>query len=173
MSDLVPKLKILLRAERALYKAEAGRRANAMVLSAVAAGCVIVALAFANIGLFFLLSDAAHSARAAGILVVVNLAIAVVPLLLAPRLGPGKEEAMLKELRDLTLDEVTRELEQLGETITSTAADVKALISGDHGASSTLRALSPALSFAIDLLNTTPAEQEPERGPGSQRDTDV
>ena len=173
MSDLVPKLKILLRAEKALYKADASRRANALILNAVAGGCVIVALAFANMGLFFLLTDATDSARAAGTLTALNLVIAALPLLLARRLGPGKEEAMLQELRDLTLDEVTRELEQLAETITSAGADVKALISGDHAVSSTLRALSPALSFAIDILNNEPTEQGADRGPGTQRDTDL
>ena len=173
MSDLVAKLKILLRAEKALYKADAGRRANTMVLSAVAAGCVIVALVFANMGLFFVLTEGAVAGRAAFILAALNLVLSAMPLVLARRIGPGKEEAMLQELRDLTLDEVTRELEQAGETITTLGAEVKAILSGDASVSGKLHALGPALSFAIDLLNNEATEQVPDHGPGNQRDTDL
>lgn len=147
------KLKILTRAEKTLFKAEAQRWINQGLLSVLAIVCVMIALLFLNVGLFFELTDADQSSRAAFILCGGNLAIALLPLWLRKQLKPGPEEQMVEDIRELTLTEINRDLEQASANISAMGSGIKSLASGGSPfTGGTLAALTPLLGFAIDYL---------------------
>ena len=94
MNDFGMKLRIWLRAEATLLKAEAQRRVNRAILMALSGACVVVALAFLNVGAFFALTEAEVDSRAAFSLAAANLVVALVPVLIARLLSPGVEEGV-------------------------------------------------------------------------------
>jgi len=160
MNEFVRKLRILLRAEITLVKAEAQRRANMYALTGLSIGCVLVALIFANVGAFFYLTDSDIDSRAAFILAGVNLGLAVVPMLLKQQVKPGPEEKMVREIREMAIDEVSKDVEAVAQEVAAVGTainQVKSSVSafsggGMLGLGGGLQALGPFLSMAISLM---------------------
>lgn len=161
MKEFVMKLRILLRAEVTLFKAEAQRRANEYALTGLSVGCVLVALVFVNIGAFFYLTDSAIGSRAAFILAACNLGLAIVPLLLRRQGKPGPEEQMVREIREVALEEVSKDVDKVAEefaavgaTVNQVRSGVSAFTGGGMGGfgGGGLQALGPFVSMAINLL---------------------
>ena len=154
MNELVMKLRIYLRAETTLFKADAHRRANQAILAAVSIGCALVALAFVNVGAFFMLTDSPSGSRAAFILAGGNFALALVPLLLRRSVKPGPEEMMVREIREMALEQITKEANDVAESVESignTIAQIRSGI-GSFAGGGGMGSLGPVLSVAIDLL---------------------
>jgi hypothetical protein len=161
MKEFVMKLRILLRAEIALFKADAQRRANTYALTGLSIGCVLVALVFVNLGAFFYLTDSEIDSRAAFILAACNLGVAIVPLLLRQRGKPGPEEQMVREIREMSLEEVTKDIDKVAEEFAAVGATVNQVRSGVSaftgsggmgGLGGGLQALGPFLGMAISML---------------------
>jgi hypothetical protein len=158
MKEFVMKLRILLRAEMTLLKADAQRRTNGYALMGLSIGCVLVALVFVNIGAFFYLTDSDIDSRAAFILAACNLGLAVVPLLLRRQGKPGPEEQMVREIREMALEEVTKDVDKIVEEVAGVGAAVNQVKSGVSAftggglAGGGLLALGPFLGMAINLL---------------------
>ena len=161
MKEFVMKLRILLRAEMTLFKADAHRRANALALMGLSVGCVLVALVFVNIGAFFYLTDAAIHSRAAFMLAVGNLGLAIVPFLLGRKGKPGPEEQMVREIREMALAEVSKDVDKVAEEFAAVGAAVSQVKSGVSAftgggmaglAGGGLQALGPLVSMAVSLL---------------------
>ena len=152
MNEFAMKMRIWLRAEMTLFKAEANRRSTQAILAAISLGCVLVALIFVNMGAFFVLTESEIDSRAAFILAGVNLALAVVPFLMRRQTKPGAEEQMIREIREMALEEITKDANEvaagfasLGESVNQLKSAVSSFSGGGFG-------LGPALTFAIDLL---------------------
>jgi len=153
MTQIAMKLRILFRAEMTLVRAEAQRRAHMAMFAAVSLGCVFVALAFVNVGLFFWLTDLANYARAAFILAGGNLVLALIPHLLRQRSKPGSEEQMVREIRDMALEEVSNEIDGVAGNVAALGSAAQQLRSGVASfAGGGLSTLAPALTLVIDLL---------------------
>jgi hypothetical protein len=159
MNELIVKLRILARAEVTLFKADAQRRTNQAMLSAVSIGCIFVALIFVNMGAFFTLIDSEIDSRAAFILAGVNLALAIIPFLLRRQAKPGPEEQMVREIREMAADEVSKDIQSVSDEIASVGVGIKQLKSGissfGGGGGSmggAMGALGPMLPLVIDLL---------------------
>ena len=158
MKEFVMKLRILLRAEMTLFKAEAQRRANGYALLGLSIGCVLVALVFVNIGAFFYLTDSEVDSRAAFILAGCNLGLAFLPLLLRRRGKPGPEELMVREIRDMALAEVSMDVDKVTAEVAAVGAAVSHVKSGVSAftgaglAGEGLKALGPLLAMVINLL---------------------
>jgi hypothetical protein len=163
MNDIVGKLKILLRAEKMLYKAEAQRRASGVMLMAMSIGCVFVALVFVNMGVFFELTASSVSSQAAFMLAGGNLLIAMVPLWVSRQLKPGAEEGLVQEIRDMALQDITRDVDNVTQQVASVGSGLKQLGSGGSplaalgglgalGGGGGLNALGPMLSMVIEML---------------------
>lgn len=103
MNELIMKLRIYLRAETTLFKADAQRRSNQAILAAISLGCVLVALIFVNVGVFYMLTDSDWDSRAAFNLAGGDLALALIPFLLRRSAKPGPEEQMIREIREMAL----------------------------------------------------------------------
>jgi hypothetical protein len=146
MNEFVMKLRILLRAETTLFKAEAQRRANGYALLGLSIGCVLVALVFVNIGAFFYLTDSELDSRAAFILAACNLGLALLPLLLRRQGKPGPEERMVREIRDMALEEVSRDVDKVTKDIAAVGGGVAGLAGGG------MKAMGPLLGMVISLL---------------------
>jgi hypothetical protein len=159
MNELIVKLRILARAEVTLFKADAQRRTNQAMLSAVSIGCIFVALIFVNMGAFFTLIESEIDSRAAFILAGVNLALAIIPFLLRRQAKPGPEEQMVREIREMAADEVSKDIQSVSDEIASVGVGIKQLKSGissfGGGGGSmggAMGALGPMLPLVIDLL---------------------
>jgi hypothetical protein len=153
MDELIAKLKILLRAQKTLHKAEAQRSVNAIMLTALSIGCIFVALVFLNMGAFYQLTESAVASRAAFILAAANLCLAVVPQLIKRQAKPGPEEKMVEEIRDMALTEITRDVDGAVASVSSIGAGLKQLTSGGSPFSGgSLATLTPIIAFIIDFL---------------------
>jgi hypothetical protein len=159
MNELIVKLRILARAEVTLFKADAQRRTNQAILAAMSVGCIFVALIFVNMGAFFTLIESEIDSKAAFILAGVNLALAVIPFLLRRQAKPGPEEQMVREIREMAADEVSKDIQSIGDEIASVGVGIKQLKSGissfGGGGGSmggAMGALGPMLPLLIDLL---------------------
>ena len=159
MNELIVKLRILARAEVTLFKADAQRRTNQATLAAISVGCLFVALIFVNMGAFFRLIESEIDSKAAFILAGVNAALAVFPFMLRRQAKPGPEEQMVREIRDMAADEVSKDIQGVSDDIASVGAGIKQLKSGisafGGGGGSmggAMGALGPVLPLLIDLL---------------------
>lgn len=157
MNELLVKLRILARAEVTLFKADAQRRTNHAMLSAISIGCIFVALVFVNVGVFFWLTDAAIDSKAAFMLAGGNLALAFVPVLLRKQSKPSTEETMVREIRDMAAAEVTKDITAVSDEVAAVGSGIKQLKSGmssfgGGGSGGALGALGPILPLIIDLL---------------------
>lgn len=156
MNELIVKLRILARAEVTLFKADAQRRANMALLAAMSIGCVFVALIFVNVGAFFALTDSDIDSRAAFILAAANLGLAVIPFLFRRQAKPGPEEQMVREIREMAADEISKDISAVTEEVAAVGSGIRQLRSGissfGGSGSGALGALGPVLPLVIDLL---------------------
>jgi hypothetical protein len=159
MNELIVKLRILARAEVTLFKADAQRRTDQTMLAAISVGCVFVALIFVNMGAFFTLIESDIDSKAAFILAGVNLALAIIPFMLRRQAKPGPSEQMVREIRDMAADEVSKDIQSVSAEIASVGAGIKQLKSGissfGGGGGSmggAMGVLGPVLPLLIDLL---------------------
>ncbi len=151
--ELIAKLKILLRAEKTLYRAEAQRGVNRIMLSALSIGCIFVALVFLNMGVFYQFTESAVASRAAFILAAANMCLAIVPQLLKRQAKPGPEEKMVEEIRDMAMAEITRDVDGVVANVSSIGNGLKQLTSGGSPfGGGSLATLTPILAFIIDFL---------------------
>ena len=157
MNELIVKLRILARAEITLFKAEATRRANKAILAAMSLGCVFVGLIFINIGAFFTLTESTIDARAAWILAAANIGLGLIPFLLQRQDKMSSEEAMVREIRDMASEELSRDVGSVVDEIDAVVDSVKQVKTSidsftSASASSPLGAIAPLLPMVIDLL---------------------
>lgn len=161
MNELIVKLRILARAEITLFKADAQRRTNQAILAAISIGCVFVGLIFINMGVFYRLTESAVSSKAAFILAGANFALAVVPFLLRRQAKPGPEEQMVREIREMAAEGVSKDIQDVADEIAAVGDGIKQVKSGisafAHGGGSggiggAMGVLGPALPLVIDLL---------------------
>jgi hypothetical protein len=154
MNEIATKARILMRAEMTLFKADAQRRGNKLLLASLSILCVFVALVFANMGLFFNLTDSAIDSRAAFILAGGNLALAIIPLLLMRQSKPGPEEIMVREIREMAATELSKDVDEIAEQVASVGSSINQLKNGisSFSAGGLSSTLGPGISLAIDLL---------------------
>ncbi len=156
MNELIVKLRILARAEVTLFKADAERRTNQAQLMAMSIGCIFVGLVFVNAGLFFLLTESAIDSRAAFILAGGNFALAVVPFLLRKQAKAGPSEQMVREIREMAADEISKDINAFTDEVAAVSTSIKQLKSGissfGGAGGGAMGALGPVLPLLIDLL---------------------
>ena len=156
MNELIVKLRILARAEVTLFKADAQRKADMALLAAISIGCVFVALIFLNLAAFFALTESDINSRAAFILTGANLVVAVIPFLLRRRSKPSPEEQMVREIREMAVEQISNDITAVGDDIASVGSGIKQLKAGvssfGSGGAGALGAIGPLLPLVIDLL---------------------
>ena len=154
MNEFMMKLRILARAEITLFKADANRRASQATLAAISIGCVFVGLVFVNAGFFFMLTESAIDSRAAFILAAGNFGLAIIPFLLRRNSKPGPEEKMVRDIRDMASDEISKDVASVSDEVAAVGSSLKQLKAGvsSFGGGGMGGAIGPLLPLVIDLL---------------------
>ncbi|MFW2405761.1 MAG: phage holin family protein, partial [Gammaproteobacteria bacterium] len=142
------------RAEMTLFKADAQRRGQSAGLMLVGTLCVLVALAFLDVGLFFVLSETRGPSNAAFILAGGNLVLGIIPFLLSRQTKPSAEELMVREIREMAMEDLSKDIDRVVADVTSVGNSFKNIRSGvsSLGGGGGMDLVGPAVGFAIDML---------------------
>ncbi|MBT8441989.1 MAG: phage holin family protein [Gammaproteobacteria bacterium] len=153
MNELALKLRILFRAEMTLFKADAQRRGQSAGLMFVGVLCVLVALAFLDVGLFFVLSESRGPSNAAFILAGGNLVLAIIPFLLSRQTKPSSEELMVREIREMAMEDLSKDIDRVAGEFAAVGNSFKNIRSGVSSlGGGGMDLVGPAVGFAIDML---------------------
>ena len=125
MSRLSRNLKLFLRSERVLAETQfnlVSRKAGLMV-GAMIAG--LLALAMANVAGFFALEPSLGAPGAASVVALIDAVIAGLLAAVAISLQPGREEDVVREVRDMALDDIAADLEGVQQRLAQVGDNVE------------------------------------------------
>lgn len=130
MNRISRSLTTIYRTERLIARRRLAVIQNQTVLMALAGVAALLGLALLNVALFFALSERLSPAASAGILAVVNLALAALLASRAGKIDIEAEIAPVIEVRDLAISdleaeigEATQEVRQITDSITNLHRD--------------------------------------------------
>lgn len=152
MEQTILKLRILAKAETTLMKASARRAALRVRLFAMAIGLLLLAVVMFNVAAFEYLSETMSEAAAAGLLALVNAVLALIVIFVATRVQPGQEEAMVQDIREMALTELSAELDGVKDEFNRISTDVNTIRSGVSQALGFLRPGGSAAGSLTPLL---------------------
>jgi hypothetical protein len=125
MSRLSRNLKLFLRSERVLAEMQVGLVSRKAVLLGGAMVAGLLALAMANVAGFFALAPSLGSPGAASVVALVDAVAAGLLAVVAVSLQPGREEDVVREVRDMALDEIGAELEVVQQRLAQVGDNVE------------------------------------------------
>ena len=152
MEETILKLRILAKAETTLMKANARRAAMRAQLFAMAIGLLLLAVVMVNVAGFEFLSETMSEGSAAATMALVNGALAVIVIFAATRIQPGPEEAMVQDIREMALAELSADADGVKEEFNRISTDLKSIRSGVSQALGFLRPGSSAAGSLTPLL---------------------
>jgi len=158
MDETLMKVRILARAEVTLARVHGRVLARRLMLTTLAVGALLLTVVMLNLGAYALLDEHYGRGPAAFIVAAANAVIAVMLLFVAGRVQTGPEEAMIQEIRDMALTELSTDAEVVKDGLTSVMSDVEKIRSSvgalTGGAAASLGSLSPLLHLLIDALKS-------------------
>jgi len=150
MSDSAFKLQLLVRAELALTKIYARRSIIRATFVGVALAFVMMALGMLNYAAYLGLLDKYTPGTAALLVAAVDVACAVVIVIIGRKAGPSEaEENMAQEIRDMAYEEVSKDVEDVKLKIEQLTDEVKNISAGVSTAIGTIRFFAGLLSKAV------------------------
>ncbi len=150
MSDSAFKLQLLVRAELALTKIYARRSILRAAFVAVALVFILMALGMLNYAVYLSLLDKYTPGIAALLVAFVDVACALVILIIGRKAGPSEsEENMAQEIRDMAYDEVSKDVEEVKLKIEQLTDEVKNIRAGVSTAVGTIRFFAGLLSKTV------------------------
>ncbi len=156
MNETMIKLRILMHAEYTLARVNLRRLVNKTILATIAIGLVLLVVVMTNVGAYELLAQSYGDAKGAFIVAAGNAVLAVLTLLAARQLKPGEEEKMVQEIREMTMAELSADVEGIRQNFASIARDVKGIQSGfsafGGGLGAGLTTLGPLVGLLVDTL---------------------
>ena len=158
MDETLLKLRILARAESTLIRASARRAAQRARYFGLALGLVLLTVIMVNVAAFHYLSEFRSSAEAALIVAGVNALLAIIVAILGLRVRPSTEEDMVREVRQLALQELSTDLDVVKEDLAQVTENVRQIRSGMNSAMGMVRSapgigpLRPALKLITSML---------------------
>jgi len=130
MDETLMKIRILIKAETTLLKASARRAGMRGRLYAVAIGLFLLTVVMVNLAAYEYLSETRSAAAAALIVSLVNGVLAVIAIVMAMRIQPGPEEAMVQEIRELALAELSADMDAVKEDFVQVKNDLEKIKNG-------------------------------------------
>lgn len=130
MDETLMKIRILAKAESTLLKANARRTALRARLFAMAIGLGMLTVVMINLAAYQYLSQTLSEAQAALIIGLFNAALAVVVIILASRVQPGPEEAMVQDIREMVLTELSADMDTVKNEFAQIGGDLQNIKSG-------------------------------------------
>lgn len=159
MEETILKLRILAKAETTLMKANARRAAMRARLFAMAIGLLLLTVVMINVAAFEFLSQTMTEAAAAATVALVNAVLAAIAILAATRVQPGPEEAMVQDIREMALAELSADLDGVKDEFNRVSTDLNNIRSGVGQALDFLKpggsaagSLMPVLSLITSML---------------------
>jgi len=150
MSDSAFKLQLLVRAELALTKIYARRSIIRATFVGVALAFVMMALGMLNYAAYLGLLDKYTPGTAALLVAAVDVACAVVIVIIGRKAGPSEaEENIAQEIRDMAYEEVSKDVEDVKLKIEQLTDEVKNISAGVSTAIGTIRFFAGLLSKAV------------------------
>jgi len=127
-NDLGKKLNLYLRSEKMLLNLEIKKKTNQTVFVVVGMIALLSTLVLLNISAYFYLDEHMKPQSSALLLAVANMLIAVVFFLVAKNQSLGSEAKTIEEIRDLSLDELSQELESFKTVFNRDLLGIKGII---------------------------------------------
>jgi hypothetical protein len=156
MNETMIKLRILMHAEYMLARVNLRRLVNKAILAAVAIGLILLVVIMTNVGAYELLAASYGNAKGAFLVAGGNAVLAFLVFFAARQLKPGEEEKMVQEIRQLTLSELSADVEGVRQNFANIARDVKGIQSGfsaiGGGLGAGLTSLGPIIGLLVDML---------------------
>ncbi len=142
MSDRVFKLQLLARSELALAEIHARRAAARTTHIGFALAVLLLALGMLNVAGFFALRDIMAPALAALLVAIIDCAVAAFALHRGRSAGPApSEEAMAREVRELSYREVSHDVEDMKLKLDSLTTEMSRIGEGVNRVAGTTRFL--------------------------------
>ena len=158
MNETMIKLRILAHAEYTLARVNLRRLVNKTILASVGIGLILLVVLMTNLGAYELLSDSYGNAKGAFLVAAGNGILAVLVFYAGRQLKPGEEEKMVQEIRELTLTELSADVEGAKQNFASIVNDVKNIQSGfssiGSGLGAGLTSLGPLIGLLVDTLKS-------------------
>ena len=162
MAEPVLKLQLLARAEMALAQIRARRAAERSTLFMVAMVFALAGLGMLNFAGYHALVPSFGPAKAAFLVSLVNIAIAVIVILFGRRAGPSEsEEKMARELRDLAYRALNEDMEEVKVRLSQVTADVQRIRSGFSAFGGGAANLAPVIGMLVSLLRRERGRKKP------------
>lgn len=130
MDETITKLRILASAEINLARIKSRRLAGRAGLFGIAGGLLLLALVMVNIGAYHLLADQYSPSVSAFLVAAGNALLAVILVLAGLAIRAGAEEKLAREIREMALDELAADADQLRDDLSHIGRDVKRIRSG-------------------------------------------
>ena len=124
MDETMMKLRILAKAEATLLKANTRRAAMRARLYAIAIGLVLLTVIMLNVAAYQYLLESMSAGRAALLVGLVNAVLAAVVVLFAMRIQPGPEEAMVRDIREMAMAELSGDVDMVKDEFARISGDL-------------------------------------------------
>lgn len=147
MNETMLKLRIWARAEASLGKINARRTGQRLAMLGVSVGLTVLTVGMLNLGAYEYLAETHGKAEAAFMLAGGNALLAVLVALAAQRSSSRPEEAMVREIREMAMAELSADAEQLREEFRRVSQHVRRIENG-------LSAISNASSSGVAMMAT-------------------
>ncbi|MGB5966344.1 MAG: phage holin family protein [Sulfurimonadaceae bacterium] len=151
--ELSNKLHLLIRSERALLKLEMNKKGRQVLLATIALLALLATLVMLNVSIFLYLEESFTVLHSALILTGINLALAIVFLMLASRQELGSEAEAVHEIRDYALkelsgefDEIKQEASEIRESFSKVSSGISSVFNRDFSA---LKAVLPLVEMFV------------------------
>lgn len=148
MSDPMPKIRALLKAQGALTRLELNAKSTQATYVALALVLGLLAFGMLNLAAFLALAEHVGQVWSGVILGVADALLAVALVKRAQGVTPGPAADTARELRDLVLHELSNDAEQVKGEILHVRDDIKRVTSGISRVGNVV----PGLSSVVGLL---------------------
>jgi len=166
MQETLLKLRILASAEMNLARITFRRLANRAIFFAIAVGLMLLAVVMVNIGAYQLLTESYSPSDSAFLVATGNVVLAALLAFVGWRVQAGPEEQMAREIREMALEELTADVDELQQEFSKVGKDVKRIRTGfsvlTKGGSigAGLASLAPLIATVIDSLKQRRREKK-------------
>ena len=152
MDETLMKLRILAKAETTLLKASARRAAMRARLFAVAIGLVLLTVIMLNVAAYQYLLESMSAGQAALLVGAVNAVLAAVAVLAAMRIQPGPEEAMVRDIREMALAELSGDVDLAKDEFVRISGDLNRIRTNVSAALGIFKSGAPGAGSVGPLL---------------------
>jgi hypothetical protein len=125
MDDFLVKMRLLLKAEMILLRLQLRRTVQQAAFYIAAALLAVLAVGMLNIALYLYLAPRLDNANAALVVAIVDIALAVVAVVVAGRLHLGPEVEAARALREAAMAHLVAEAERVKTQIAEIQDDIK------------------------------------------------